>query len=136
AAEKRGGARMPKTAIVTAGVSAIGRVLVRALAGAGYRVGFTHMGEGELANELEAEIAELGGTARGWLSDAGDAAAVSDLHLAVAEWAGSVPEVLVNNAGIQTWAPLLELAVEDWDAVMRTNLRGAFLNSKAFGQAL
>lgn len=125
-----------KVAIVTAGVSAIGQALVRALAGAGYRVGFTHMGEAEQALRLEAEVAALGGAARGWLSDAGDEAAVTALHRAVADWAGSVPEVLVNNAGIQTWAPLLELRVEDWDAVMRTNLRGAFLNTKAFGQAL
>src|SRR5262245_45768816 len=33
-----------------------------------------------------------------------------------------IPEVLVNNAGIQTWAPLLELKEEDWDRTLRTNL--------------
>lgn len=125
-----------KVAIVTAGDSAIGQALVRALAGAGYRVGFTHMGQVEAAKRLVGEVAALGGAARSWLSDAGDEEAVIALHREVAEWAGTVPEVLVNNAGIQTWSPLLELRVENWDAVMRTNLRGAFLNTKAFGQAL
>ena len=40
-----------------------------------------------------------------------------------------VPEVdiLVNNAGVQTWKPLLELAEEDWDRTIQTNLKGCFL---------
>jgi NAD(P)-dependent dehydrogenase (short-subunit alcohol dehydrogenase family) len=36
-------------------------------------------------------------------------------------------DVLVNNAGIQTWKPLLELAEADWDRVLATNLKGSFL---------
>lgn len=123
-------------AIVTAGVSAIGRPLVLALAGAGHDVGFTHLGVPEAAARLEAEVVALGRRAKGWDSDAGDEAAVAALHGAVADWAGQPAEVLVNNAGIQTWAPLLDLAVEDWDAVMRTNLRGCFLNTQAFARAL
>ena len=37
------------------------------------------------------------------------------------------PAVLVNNSGVQTWKPLLDLAEEDWDRVIRTNLKGTFL---------
>ncbi len=123
-------------AIVTAGVSAIGRPLVLALAGAGHDVGFTHVGAPEAAARLEAEVAAMGRRAKGWDSDAGDEAAVAALHGAVTDWAGAVPEVLVNNAGIQTWASLLDLRAEQWDAVMRTNLRGCFLNTQAFARAL
>jgi 3-oxoacyl-[acyl-carrier protein] reductase len=123
-------------AIVTAGVSAIGRDMVKALAGAGHAVAFTHLGADEAAARLEAEVAEAGGKAKGWESDAGDEAAVHALHRQAADWAGAVPDVLVNNAGIQTWAGLLELRAEQWDAVMRTNLRGCFLNTQRFGQAL
>jgi NAD(P)-dependent dehydrogenase (short-subunit alcohol dehydrogenase family) len=36
-------------------------------------------------------------------------------------------QLLINNAGIQTWAPLLELDEADWDKTIRTNLKGAFL---------
>ncbi len=57
-------------------------------------------------------------------------------HAEAADWAGAVPEVLVNNAGIQTWASLLDLRAEQWDAVMRVNLRGTFLNTQAFARAL
>jgi 3-oxoacyl-[acyl-carrier protein] reductase len=123
-------------AIVTAGVSAIGRDMVRALAGVGHAVAFTHLGAGEAAALLEAEVAAAGGRARAWESDVGDEAAVAALHAEAADWAGAVPDVLVNNAGIQTWASLLDLRAEQWDAVMRTNLRGSFLNTQAFGRAL
>jgi 3-oxoacyl-[acyl-carrier protein] reductase len=123
-------------AIVTAGVSAIGRDMVQALAGAGHAVAFTHLGAAEAAARLEAKVSAAGGRARAWESDVGDEAAVAALHAEAADWAGAVPEVLVNNAGIQSWASLLDLRADQWDAVMRTNLRGCFLNTQAFGRAL
>ena len=122
-------------ALVTAGVSAIGRSLVLALAGAGQDVAFTHLGAAEAAGVLEREVAALGRRARGWESDAGDEAAVVAFHAEAADWAHAVPDVLVNNAGIQTWASLLDLRADQWDAVMRTNLRGCFLNTQAFARA-
>lgn len=123
-------------AIVTAGVSAIGRPLVLGLARAGYRIAFTHLDAAAAARALADEVAASGGQARGWQADAGDEAAVQAFHAEAADWAGGAPDALVNNAGIQTWAPLLELRVEDWDAVLRTNLRGAFLNTQAAGRAM
>jgi 3-oxoacyl-[acyl-carrier protein] reductase len=123
-------------ALVTAGDSAIGRHLVLALAGRGYDVAFTHLGADNAAARIEAEAAAIGGKARGWHSDCGDEAAVQAFHAGAAEWAGSVARVLVNNAGIQTWSSLLDLKAEQWDAVMRVNLRGCFLNTQTFGRAL
>ncbi len=123
-------------AIVTAGDSAIGRHLVLALAGAGHDVAFTHLGADAMAARLEAEATALGARARGWQSDAGDEDAVARLHAEAADWLGGAPDVLVNNAGIQTWASLLDLRADQWDAVMRVNLRGCFLNTQAFGRAL
>lgn len=123
-------------AIVTAGDSAIGRHLVLALAGVGHDVAFSHLGAPEAAAWLEAEVAAAGGRAKGWQADAGDEAAVAALHAKAADWAGAVPDVLVNNAGIQSWSSLLDLRAEQWDAVMRTNLRGSFLNTQTFGRAL
>ena len=75
--------------------------------------------------------------ARGRHSDAGDEAAVSRFHAEAATWAVvAAPSVLVNNAGIQTWARLTDLRVEDWDRVMRTNLRGCFLNTQTAARAM
>ena len=123
-------------AIVTAGTSAIGRHLVMALAGAGHDVAFTHLGAADEAARLEGAARALGVRARGWETDAGDEAAVAAFHAETADWAGAVPDVLVNNAGIQTWSSLLDLRADQWDAVMRVNLRGTFLNPQALGRAL
>lgn len=118
-------------AVVTAGTSEIGRHLVMALARAGHDVALTHLGSAAVAERLEAEVAALGRRCLAVEADAGDEAAVTGFHARAAEWAGCAPEILVNNAGIQTWAGLLELRAEQWDAVMRTNLRGTFLNTQA-----
>lgn len=123
-------------AIVTAGPSAIGRALVMGLAQAGYDLAFTHLGAAEPADDLVARVEALGRRARAWESDVGEAAAVTAFHAEAAAWAGEAPDVLVNNAGIQTWAGLLDLRAEDWDRVMRTNLRGCFLNTQAAGRAM
>jgi 3-oxoacyl-[acyl-carrier protein] reductase len=40
-------------------------------------------------------------------------------------------DVLVNNAGVQTWTPFLEVTEEEWDHVIRTNLKGTFLCTQA-----
>jgi len=118
-------------AVVTAGTSAIGRHLVVALAGAGHDVALSHLGSAALADEVAAEVAALGRRCLAVEADAGDEAAVADFHARAADWAGAAPAVLVNNAGIQTWAGLLDLRADQWDAVMRTNLRGTFLNTQA-----
>lgn len=123
-------------ALVTAGPSAIGRSLVTALAGAGHDVAFTHMGQAAAAAALVAEVKALGRQALALESDAGDEAAVTRFHALAADWAGAAPRVMVNNAGIQTWARLVDLPVADWDRVMATNLRGTFLNTKAAAKAM
>lgn len=127
---------MAPLALVTAGPSAIGSSLVAALAGAGYDIGFTHLGQSVAAARLVDAVAALGRRARGWESDASDEVQVTAFQSEAAEWAGCAPSVMVNNAGIQTWSPLLDLSVTDWDRVMATNLRGTFLNTKAAAKAM
>lgn len=118
-------------AVVTAGTSAIGRHLVTALAGCGYDVAFTHLDSAGTAAAVCAEVEALGRCAMAVEVDAGCELAVPAFHDRAADWAGAAPAVLVNNAGIQTWASLLDLRADQWDAVMRTNLRGTFLNTQA-----
>lgn len=118
-------------AVVTAGTSAIGRHLVVALARAGHDVALTHLGSADLAERVVAEVEALGRRALAVEVDAGDEVAVPAFHAQAADWAGAAPAVLVNNAGIQTWAALMDLRADQWDAVMRTNLRGTFLNTQA-----
>jgi 3-oxoacyl-[acyl-carrier protein] reductase len=124
-------------AIVTAGDSALGQDFVLALAGAGYDIAFTHLGAQDAALALEDRVRALGRRAMAAECDAGDEAQVEAFHKRAGEFGGGRgPRVLVNNAGLQTWAPLLDLAVEDWDRVQHTNLRGTFLNTRTAGRAM
>ncbi len=119
---------MRKLALVTAGTSAIGRHLVRALAETGYLVAYSHL-PGEAAPPATAN-------SQPFPSDTADEAQVNDFHTAATQWAGCPPSVMVCNAGIQTWSTLLDLNVADWDRVMATNLRGMFLNTQRAAKAM
>lgn len=121
---------MAKFAIITGGSSGIGRHLVSAFVREGYNVAFTHLGQSDAAADVEKEVAALGGRAIGRECEVANSGAIEAFLDEVIAWAGQVPDVLVNNAGIQTWASMLELSEERWDAVISTNLKGTFLNSQ------
>ncbi len=123
-------------ALITAGPSAIGRSLTLALAGAGYDVGFTHLNQSQAADDLIAAVTSMGQRARAWESDAADPEQVAIFHAEAAAWAGCAPSVMVNNAGVQTWASLLDLTPAQWDRTIETNLRGTFLNTQAAARAM
>lgn len=121
---------MTQRVFVTGGDSGIGRALVLAFADHGYDVGFSYLRSNPDVDSLVAEVSTRGRKAFGFQSDAGDADEVTQLYLDVEKAMGDAPDVLVNNAGIQTWSPLLDLDVADFDRVIRTNLRGCFLNTQ------
>lgn len=127
---------MQKLAIITGGSIGIGRCLVQAFFEAGFAVAFNYKFSDGEAQELVAEIEAKGGRALAEQSDVGVEADVIAFYAKVVEWFGAAPDVLVNNAGIQTWAPLLELAEDDWDNVLQTNLKGCFLNIKHAAKAM
>lgn len=118
-------------AVVTGGSTGIGRHLVSAFAEAGYTVAFSYLGDEDTAETLMEEIELSGGQALGVACDVGVGSDVDAFFDEVCSWYGDAPDVLVNNAGIQTWGPLLELSEDDWDDVIRTNMKGCFLNTQA-----
>ncbi|MFB8340406.1 SDR family NAD(P)-dependent oxidoreductase [Brucella cytisi] len=122
---------MGEFAVVTGGSTGIGRHLVCAFADAGYTVAFSYKHDDEAARSLVEAIEEAGGQALGLGCDVGRRVEVEAFFDEVCDWFGDAPDVLVNNAGIQTWAPLLELSEDGWDDVIRTNLKGCFLNTQA-----
>jgi 3-oxoacyl-[acyl-carrier protein] reductase len=119
---------MVKLAILTGGSTGIGRHLVKSLAGAGYHVAFSFRSNPDAAQSLCEEMNGL--PVLKVQADVGVSAEVARFHRTAVEWAGVAPEVLVNNAGIQTWSSLLDLKEEDWDKVIQTNLKGCFLNTQ------
>lgn len=113
------------TAIVTGGSRGIGRTVALTLAAAGYQVYFTYVSRPEAAEQTVADIEASGGHARAFRVDSGDSEAVARFF--ADEIKGKVHlSVLVNNAGITRDGLVLRMKDEDFDAVLNTNLRGAF----------
>ena len=114
-----------KTALVTGGTRGIGHAIAKALAGAGAKVAIC----GRDGAKAEAAAAALGGGVRGYACDVADPAQVEKLLEAVEKDLAPV-DVLVNNAGITKDNLLFRIAADDWDAVLDTNLKAAFLLTK------
>lgn len=125
-----------RLAIVTGGSAGIGRHLVEALAAAGFDVAFSYNSDTAGAEASASAAAARGSRALALKCDVGCKAEVDAFHHRAAEWHGAAPALLVNNAGVQTWSPLLELPEADWDRVIATNLKGCFLNTQAAGRLM
>lgn len=127
---------MSEFAIITGGNTGIGRHLVSAFAEAGYAVAFSYKDDDEAAQSLVDMVEAAGGQALGLVCDVGVRAEVEDFFDEACSWFGDAPDILVNNAGIQRWASLLELEEDEWDDVIRTNLKGCFLNTQAVAKRM
>lgn len=114
-----------KTAIVTGASSGLGRHFALTLAKAGARVALGAR-RSERLRELEAEIAAFDGRAIAIELDVTDADSVRAC-VACAETELGAISVLVNNAGVAVTGEALKLSESDWDRVLDTNLKGAWL---------
>lgn len=114
-----------KVALVTGASQGIGRDTALALAEAGARVAVAARNEEKLA-ALVAEIAGKGGEALAVKMDVADAERVRAAFKAVLEKYGKL-DILVNNAAITRDGLAMRMKLDDWDAVIRTNLTGAHL---------
>ena len=119
-----------KTALITGGSRGIGRAIALELARHGARVVVNYYSGAERAAQVRDEIVALGGQAVAIGADVSQATEVDRLF-AEADAALGVVEVLVNNAGITRDNLLLRLTEDDWDVVLRTNLKSAYLCSRA-----
>jgi len=124
-----------KTALITGASQGIGRACALVLARAGATVALAARNESKL-NEVAAEIAAFGGTAKPFTLDVSSEESIKATAKAVLEHFGTV-HVLVNNAGITRDTLLLRMKRSDWDDVITTNLTGTFLLTQALiGQML
>lgn len=118
-----------KTVIVTGGAGGIGQACVQLFASEGASVVVADIDAG-LGEATAAEVVSAGGKATFIETDVGDAASAANLVARTIECFGRL-DVLVNNAGIIKAAEFLEIKEADFDAVMRVNLKGAFLVGQA-----
>lgn len=118
-----------RVALVTGGNGGIGLGMALGLARAGARVVVARR-NAEKSAAAVAALAEAGGDAFALTADVTDEASVRTLFDALAERAGRL-DILVNNAGTTVRKPVDRLSLDEWHAVMDTNLTSAFLCSRA-----
>lgn len=117
-------------AVVTGGTRGIGLAIAHRLANDGFDLLLTYRGDAEAAAAAGKEFADSAQTVKVLVADITtvDGATLS-IETAVKELGGI--DVLVNNAGITRDNLIMRMSEDDWDAVISTNLKGAFLTSKA-----
>ncbi len=119
-----------KTALVSGASRGIGRAIAVELAGAGAAVVVNYRTGAEAAEAVVGEIEAVGGRATAVQADVSAAADVERLVKASTDAYGSL-DILVNNAGITRDNLLLRMKDEEWESVLSTNLRAAYLLTKA-----
>ncbi|MET1231718.1 MAG: 3-oxoacyl-[acyl-carrier-protein] reductase [Candidatus Limnocylindrales bacterium] len=119
-----------KSAVVTGGSRGIGRAIGLRLARQGADVCFSYRGNAPAADETVAAIEALGRRALAVQGDASDPDVADALVKAALEAFGKV-DILVNNAGITRDDLIMRMSVDDFRAVLETNLFGAFYAIKA-----
>jgi 3-oxoacyl-[acyl-carrier protein] reductase len=119
-----------KVALVTGGGRGIGRQVCLRLAAMGAMVGINYVSNAGAAEQTRSEILQAGGNAFLAPFDVSDSAAVQE---AVKEITASreTIDILVNNAGITRDGLMARMKDDDWDQVLNTNLKSAFVCSKA-----
>jgi 3-oxoacyl-[acyl-carrier protein] reductase len=120
-----------KRALVTGASKGIGLAVAEALAREGVEVAICARKDNELQRALQVlkETASQTKTT-GCVADVSKAADVSELFAFVDRELGGL-DILVNNAGLGIFRPAAELTIEEWDAMLGTNLSGAFYCSRS-----
>lgn len=114
-----------QVAIVTGSALNTGATIAHRLARAGAAVVVNYRGSEEAAKETVASIEAEGGRALAWRADITDADQVTDMATATAKNFGGI-DILVNNANVRSYAPLLEITLAEWQLTMATTLNGSF----------
>jgi len=126
-----------RRALVTGGASGIGRATALRLGEEGARVAVNYRSERErpAAEAVAAAIDPSAARAFPVQADVGVEADVVRMVGECRERLGGL-DLLVNNAGIESQAPTLEMSLEVWEQVLRTNLTGAFLCIREAGRLM
>lgn len=123
-----------QTVMITGAAKGIGRASALALADVGYNVAVADV-DTEAGETVAADVRERGIDALFVEMDVSDASAIESAVDAVIDRFGRI-DVLVNNAGVQTDRPFLELSESEWDWVLDVNLKGAFLTAQRVAKAM
>ena len=115
-----------KYALVTGGSRGIGRAITLGLARHGATVMACYRTDGDAVESLDKELEQIGGDHRLVSADVVAPEAVDELTEECREHFGAL-DVVVNNAGVTSRAPIAQLPLAEWQRIMDTNLTGVFL---------
>jgi 3-oxoacyl-[acyl-carrier protein] reductase len=118
-----------RSALVTGSTRGIGREIARVLVACGARVAVV----GRDGGRATGVAAEIGESARGFECDMTETSSVAGL---VEEVEAGQIDILVNNAGLTRDNLIMRIKDDDWDAVINTNLRGAFAATRAASRGM
>lgn len=124
-----------RTIVVTGGSKGIGRAICKAFAAPGVTIYFNFNSPQTTGQKTEEEISEAGGIAKGMRVDVSSKAEVTNFFNTIIDDTGRI-DVLVNNAGIAKDTLLLRMKEQDWDDVIRVNLKGTFNCTKAAAKTM
>ena len=114
-----------KKAIVTGGACGIGKATAKRFAAEGAEVCILDIND-EASDQVVADIEKLGGKALAIHCDVGDSKQVEAAFKKAMDFMGGL-NILVNNTGVIRQSSVLETSEEDWDFIIRTNLKSVFL---------
>ena len=117
-------------AVITGGTRGIGLAIAERMAAEGYDLLLTYRGDAEAAESAKQALANTGQRIEVVAADVSSAAGAAGTIESATKLFGKI-DVLVNNAGITRDNLIMRMSEDDWDAVLSTNLKGAFLTSKA-----
>ena len=118
-----------KVAIVTGGNSGIGKAIVLELARQGANITIDYISHPEATDELEKQVASLGDRAIGVDADVSQIAELERLIAASVNAFGRL-DIMVNNAGVETRTSVLDTSEEQYEKVLRINLKSAFFGTQ------
>ena len=121
-------------AVVTGAGRGIGRAIALKFAAEGSHIVCVSR-TAENSEKVAAEVRALGRQAWAYAVDVADAASVNAAATKILSDCGRV-DILVNNAGVTRDGLLMRMSEADWDTVLDTNLKGAFLVTKAFNRTM
>jgi len=125
-----------RIALVTGGESGIGAACVEALGVAGADVAVLYYRDGKAAGEICDKVVAAGRRGVIVQADVGDEAAVEQAFAVAREQLG-LPDLLINSAGLNmSGIPVADMELGQWEKLIRTDLTGVFLTSRAFVRGL
>lgn len=124
-----------KIALVTGGVHGLGMAMAKGLGHAGAKIVINDRSSRETVDNAVAEYKSVGIDAYGYIFDVTDEAAVIENISKIEAEVGPI-DILINNAGIIKRIPMIDMEVEDFEAVIKVDLISPFIVSKAVAKGM